>query len=367
MLVVGQTPPPLGGQAVMIEKMLDGDYGEIRLRHVRMAFSREMDEIGKAAPRKLLELIRVIVMIAFVRFRHGAKVLYYPPGGSSAAPLIRDTVILLATRWLFTSTIFHFHASGLGSRIEALPRPLRWLARRAYATPDVAIRLSELAPDDARRIGAEREFIIPNGVEDPFEGSSDTMPAERSEPPTILFVGVLCESKGVSVLLDACGQLREWGSAFRLNLVGRFESAEFERATRERIERLGLASVVELSGVRRGPEKFEAFTSASIFCLPTHFESETFSVVLVEAMSFGLPCVASTWRALPAIVEHGVTGFLVEVRDSADLSRRLKTLIDDHELREAMGRAGRRRYLESFTLAEYRRRLGRVFEVATRI
>ena len=46
-LVVGQTPPPFGGQIMMTKMLLDASYEDIRLFHAPMSFSREMDEIGK--------------------------------------------------------------------------------------------------------------------------------------------------------------------------------------------------------------------------------------------------------------------------------------------------------------------------------
>ena len=73
-VVVGQTPPPIGGQAVMIEAMLQGKHEHVRLHHVRMAFSTEMDQIGRFRLRKLFELVRVIAAIVHARFAHGAQV-----------------------------------------------------------------------------------------------------------------------------------------------------------------------------------------------------------------------------------------------------------------------------------------------------
>ena len=45
-LVIGQTPPPYGGQAIMIKYMLDGKYKNIELHHVRMCFSKQFDALG---------------------------------------------------------------------------------------------------------------------------------------------------------------------------------------------------------------------------------------------------------------------------------------------------------------------------------
>ena len=57
---VGQTPPPYGGQALMIQRIKEGHYDGVQLFHVRMAFSKEMDEIGKASFFKVVHLFKVV-------------------------------------------------------------------------------------------------------------------------------------------------------------------------------------------------------------------------------------------------------------------------------------------------------------------
>ena len=367
-VVVGQTPPPFGGQAVMVEKMLRGDYSPVRLRHVRMAFSREMDEIGKFSSGKLVELLRVIGAIVYARFRYRAGILYYPPGGQNRLPIVRDMAILIATRWLFRKTVFHFHASGLADYYTQLSAPLRFLFRRAYFRPDAGIRLSELAPEDAKKLRAASEYIIPNGIEDcapQLSGAGRAWPAASGHaapsPVNILFVGVICESKGVEVLLAAARLLADRQSMFRLRIMGKFESQAYEERIRALVRERGLSGHVQFLGVLSGQEKHQAFASADIFAFPTFFESETFSVVLVEALSYGLPVVATDWRAIGSIVEDDVCGFLVPIRDPQAVGEKIELLIRDPDLRASMGRAGRRRYENHFTLAKYHQRLRQVF------
>jgi glycosyltransferase involved in cell wall biosynthesis len=363
-IVVGQTPPPYGGQAVMIDQLLRGALPSVRLRHVRMAFSTEMDQVGKFGFGKLLELLRVIAAIVLARFRHRATVLYYPPGGANRLPLLRDFAILIATRWLFRRTVFHFHASGLGARQRELPALLRPFFRLAYYGADAGIRLSELAPDDPRRLRARAEYVVPNGIEDDAVSFLDRE-ERRAGPLRLLFVGLLCESKGVEVLVEACRQLRRRGVDFRLELVGRFESPAYERRVRGAIDEAGLADRIELPGVVTGRAKLERFAAADVFCFPTFFEAETFSVVLVEALSFGLPVVTTRWRGIPSIVDEGEQGFLVPVRDPAALADGIARLAERPQLRREMGRRGRRKFLEEFTAERYRQRLDRILaEVA---
>jgi len=98
-LVVGQTPPPFGGQAIMIQLLLDGAYDDIELVHVRMNFSKELKSTGKLKLAKLWELFRVIAAIYRVKLIKRPKVLYYPPSGPSFVPVIRDIVVLGMTRY----------------------------------------------------------------------------------------------------------------------------------------------------------------------------------------------------------------------------------------------------------------------------
>ena len=120
-LVVGQTPPPFGGQAVMIEALLQAELPRVRLFHVRMAYSDDMESVGKFAPRKVWVLFATILRVWWARLRQGTSVLYYPPAGPNMVPVLRDIVFLCATRWMFRRTVFHFHAGGVSgfAQLEA--------------------------------------------------------------------------------------------------------------------------------------------------------------------------------------------------------------------------------------------------------
>ncbi len=349
-LVVGQLPPPYGGQAVAIESFVRGCYARLQLHPVRMGFSDDMAEVGRVRARKLARLVALVARILWRRVRTGATVLYYPPG-SGVVPVLRDVAILICTRWAFRQSVFHFHAAGLSELGPRLPRPLRALVRFAYRRPDLAIQPSELNPPDGRFVDARRTVIVPCGVPDDV----GRPPARRrSSPPVILYVGVLRESKGLLVLVAACRELRRRGVEFRLRLMGQLESADFDRRLRAGIGEAGLDGRVEFLGVCTGADKYAAFCSSDVFCYPTYFESETFGIVVVEAMKFALPVVATRWRGVPSIVEEGRTGFLVPVHDAAALADRLEVLVTDEDLAQRMGAHGRQAYLSRYTEDSYR-------------
>lgn len=392
-LVVGQTPPPHHGQAIMIERLLRAQFTRVRMYHVRMAFSQTIGEVGRFRLHKMWHLLSVIARIVYHRVVHRTTVLYYPPGGPSRVPLYRDLIILLSTRWMFRYTIFHFHAGGMSELYPQLSRSLQWLMRRGLFGADAGIRVSRGAPDDTGVLQAKRQYVVHNGIEDPLDAvgeslyerydlaratsagngrgkKASTNQQDRSTASTatydrqalrILSMSMLCESKGLSVLIEAAGLLAAHSVPFSLEIAGQFQNDEYERELRKRIDELGISHAVKFLGCVSGDAKWQAFARAGVFCFPTFYEAETFGIVLVEAMSFSLPVVATRWRGVPEVVEDGVTGMLVDVHDPVALAARLEELQDNPALAFEFGRAGRRKFLNEFTSAKFAERMEQVF------
>jgi glycosyltransferase involved in cell wall biosynthesis len=179
-----------------------------------------------------------------------------------------------------------------------------------------------------------------------------------------LFVGLIRASKGILVLIDAMGILAKKGLPFRADIVGKFESQEFEHTVQTRIENLGLMSRIAFKGVLTGVEKHDTYLNADIFCFPSFFES--FGLVAAEAMQFELPVVASRAQGLQSLVIDGVTGFLTEVDDSTATANKIEQLLLDPELRRKMGYAGRQRYLKEYSIEKFHANMDRCFSTITR-
>ncbi|MEX1132168.1 MAG: glycosyltransferase family 4 protein [Flavobacteriales bacterium] len=357
-LVVGQTPPPFGGQAVMIEHLLHGKFDRIQLFHVRMAFSEDMESVGKFALRKVLVLFTTIAAVWWARIRYRTQVLYYPPSGPNKVPVLRDIVLLCATRWLFRKVVFHFHAGGVSTFQAQLPSALRPLFRFAYRKPALAIRTAPQNPQDGEALGALRDVVVPNGIPD-LRGSVPERSAGPGEPIVILFTGVLIPSKGVRVLLEAFKILVDRGVHARLEIMGKWGDVAFAGECIRFVEQHGLGDKVDFLGVKRDHKKNVHFAACDIFCFPSFFEAESFGLVLAEAMQFAKPVVSTLWQGIPSVVQHGVNGYLVPIQDAAAVADRLAELAADPALRERMGEEGRRIFASDLTLEAFHRSMER--------
>lgn len=98
----------------------------------------------------------------------------------------------------------------------------------------------------------------------------------------------------------------------------------------------------------------EAYRDADLFVLPSKIsedgDRDGLPNVLMEAQSQGLACLSTNISGIPELIEHGETGWLVEQRDAAALTRALQTLIEEPDLRHRLGRAGNTRVREKFSM-----------------
>ncbi len=360
-LVIGQTPPPYGGQAVMIDYMLNCNFEHIELFHVRMCFSREMNERGKISFYKFTHIFSIIKQTYFLKFKHKIKVLYYPPSNSPKISIIKDIVLLLFTRFIFKKVIFHFHAAGISEEIPKMNPILKAIALLALGKPDLAITSSEFNPQDGKYLKASKTTIIPLGIPDVYPASEARSQTATDAPIKLLFVAVLNSTKGEGVLLDAVYKLHQTGYKVELHIAGKFEAEEYRNLFFQNVKQYGLDNYVKYLGVIKGKEKEQAFLEADIFCFPSFFISESFGVVLLEAMEYKLPLVATKWRGIQSVVEDGRNGYLVDIKNADQLAEKLLTLIRDPSLIETMGNNSRDMFIEKYTVEKYINNLNTAF------
>lgn len=358
-LIVGQTPPPYHGQAIAIENIVKASYEAVEISHVRLQFSRALNEVSQFRMRKVLHLVGTVIRIVFFRFRHRIDILYYPPAGPDRIAIWRDFLILIPTRPLYRKTVFHFHASGLSTMYSRLSLLERVLFRVAYGEPTGAIRLATDTEPDAEFVRARSEFIIPYGIGDRYRDFAAARVPHKIVP-RILWVSNLHESKGIFVLLDACEILRRRGIPFELHVIGAPASEAVNDRIERRLEQAGIKNSVQSLGPLTGDNKWRAFANGDVFCLPTFYEREGMPLVILEAMQFALPVVATDWRGIPAMVKDGETGFLVPVRDTVATADRLERLLRDSGLRQTLGASARAEFERNFTLQIFRQRIEKV-------
>ena len=169
--------------------------------------------------------------------------------------------------------------------------------------------------------------------------------------PLLVCVTTLEPYKGLGALLEACGRLEAAGFDFACEIVGEGWLAPSLGAD---IARGRLTARIRLRGALRQDEVTSLLHQASIVVLPgmvaPHGPIGGFPVALMEAMAAERPVVASAIAAIPELVEHGVTGLLVEPGNAGALTDAIAVLLLDPVRARELGRRGRRKVLREFRL-----------------
>lgn len=361
-VVVGQIPPPLGGQAVMIKKMLDHPYQAALLHHAPMKFTKGMDGMGKVSVGKIIEVVAVIFRVVKLKLKTRADVLYYPPSGPNLTPILRDAVILSALRPLFKKTIFHFHASGSSLLVARLPKGMRRWVTKAFDQPLVGIRTTHSGINDSQYFHALQDTVVYCGVEAPTHpGGWSAACQQGADPIRLSYMSVVKESKGIFDLLSALTLLKAQGVRFSLQVAGEFDSAATRQRFDQQVQMDGLNEFIQVLGPLDGDAKRHFFLTTDIFCFPTFFEAESFGIVAIEAMSYGIPVVATRWRSLPEIVGDDAQGILVEANAPSELAAAIARLANDEALRVRLGRGGAAKFQAQFSIAVFHHQMDTVF------
>ena len=219
---------------------------------------------------------------------------------------------------------------------------------QAVTSPSTAqaseiIRRRSWSPDRIR--------VIPNPI------SADMLKAASEHKPTndvglehwALYAGRLAPVKGIEPLLESAKRIHDSFPNVTFVFAGPWQMPHPPEMYDLELNRRSKHGVLWI-GPQQPSQLIEWYRRADVFVMPSYYE--TFGIGVVEAMAFGFPVIATRSGGLPEVVEDGVTGILVQPGDSEALAAAISHLLNEPELRQRMGKAGRERVLADFTVGQ---------------
>ena len=187
-------------------------------------------------------------------------------------------------------------------------------------------------------------LYIPNAIEDIPKKVS-----ERTEK-RLISVGRLSIEKGYTDLMDVFDIVHQQYPDWHLDIIG----DGIERSTIEqKIKQNGLEQVVTLHGFQDKTYINQWLSNSSIYVMASHTES--FGIVLLEAFSYGLPCVAfDSAEGANLLISNNWDGYLISNRDKNQMAKRICELIQNQNRRIIMGDNGRKK-AEKYQIKEIKK------------
>ena len=211
---------------------------------------------------------------------------------------------------------------------------------------DVVTSVSRFMAERAKELGIQKDIhVIPNFVDtDIFlPAPCDLFTPDEKPAITIAHVSNFRPVKRIDDLVYAMCIAVKQAPDLKLMLIG---DGPERHKIEQLINHLDLNDNITMTGYRRDIPNLLRCADALVLCSQT----ESAPLTLLEAMSCGLPVIATEVGGIPEIVDHGRDGFLVEVKHPEAIAERILELNADQKKRLRLGAAGRRKVLENYTI-----------------
>ena len=240
----------------------------------------------------------------------------------------------------------YFHGSEL-NLLNKLPDPFKLFFKTLFKRADGVTVNSNFTKKRTERL----ELGIPIEVV-PFGNphlEGEMFKFHGIEKKRILFVGRLIDVKSPQTLLMAFKLLKDRYPDATLTFVG---DGPLRRTLEEMAEGLGVSNSVFFKGFLGGRDLETAYLNGDIFVLPSTVDkaghTETLGVVAIEALSYGLPVIASRVGGIPDIVIDGKTGLLFQPENHRELADKISFLIEHPDFAKKLVEQGQAHVRSNF-------------------
>jgi len=348
-LFIMQFPPPIHGVSVMNDIIRNSTLinSKFQCDYINLATAKNINDLQKNSFFKYILTLKIISKSFYKMLTNRYEYVYitiFPFGFS----FIKDSIIVLLVRFLGQKPLLHLHTYGFREN-SIYSKFKRKYYSFVFKNVNV-ICLSPLLIEDISHIYKGKVFILPNGI--PQVNFKNTYNNEQN-PITLLYLSNLIKGKGILLIIDAIDRLNKKGINFFFRIVGSEGDIKYSQLT-ELIKLKGLENKVIILGPKFGNDKYDEFKNAGIFLLPSNYD--TFGLVLLEAMQYGVPCISSNIGGIPDLIGDG-RGVLMENISVDDLELCINKLLTDKLLRQNISHKSFDYYISNFTVNIFESRL----------
>jgi glycosyltransferase involved in cell wall biosynthesis len=293
-------------------------------------------------------MLRYLVAAVRAARRERADLVVVTPS-FYAGPFLKDAAMIVTLRTLTRARIVAWvNMDPVRLGLSRKPWWYRRIAALALGRVDSWVASATTLLDQwPSFIPRGRRFAIAYGIpEAPVRAAS-----AESDRLRVCFLSSLEEAKGWTDLLDAAAEVCSSQPSVVFDFYGDVGVGSTWEQIFHRFAATAHPDRIRWHGVVRGDAKWASLAASDLFCLPSH--TEQLPLVLLEAMSAGLPVVATRVGAVEEAVVEGSGGWLVDPRRPQELTRQLLEALSDRERLRRYGRFNALRQRREYSLERF--------------
>lgn len=355
LLCILHRSPPMHGAAKVGDFIASSEKlnAEFECRFITIKSSDTIGDIGKVSFRKLYLVVELYLKVLWALLTFRPQKIYFTASIRSVA-FYRD--LLISTLWkaykLFSSVdvYYQYHTKGVNEFVSASVLNLKLTN---FFLQDVnIILLSPMLKSDFDKVQSFTGIsYLPNGVDNALEDFEFKELIERKykeqESIDILYLSNMIKSKGYFQVLELANQTKK--QKIHYHFAGGWQSAEDEKEFFDYIEQHELTEKVIFHGFVNGSEKRKLLEKAHLFIFPTRYRNEAFPLSILEALSYGVPVIATDEGSIPYIVDQQCG---IVLNKGCHLLNALEQA-QKNLLNEKTAIYCRQRYLDKFSLEQF--------------
>jgi glycosyltransferase involved in cell wall biosynthesis len=339
-LILGPYSSYPGGIVTVIENLKNSKISEmcnLFIRNTGKTTSQDRSFIqGLFAQIKIIILLVNLIIIKKIDIVHIHT--------CSGFTYWRDCIYIFLGKVLRCKIVCHIHGGGFGHFASQMNYFKRVIFKFTLESSDSLIVLTDYWKQSLSYYAPNASWkIVENGVPLPKKNLFF-----NKKPTIFLFIGDLSQQKGVRDLIKAAAAAAIDGFDGIICIAGHEASPGQLESLHELTKEEGIQHQIKFLGVVLGEEKKKLLSGATCLVLPSYVEG--LPMVLLEAMSYGIPVISTMVGGIPELVKHNREGFLIEPGNINSLAKYLLLIQNDPLLAQKLGVEARKKIENSYSI-----------------
>jgi glycosyltransferase involved in cell wall biosynthesis len=347
--------PPMHGAAMVGDFVATSEKLNERFdcKFITIKSSDTLADIGLINHKKVYYAIELFFKVIFSLFVFRPQKIYFTASVRGVA-FYRDLFISLSWKLykLFTpvSIYYHYHTKGVDKFVSNSVLNLN--LTRFFLKNVTLIVLTPLLTIDFNKVKTFKKILyLSNGVKNPLSNIDFNALLDvkfmKASTLHVLYLSNMIKSKGYYEVLKLAKISND--KSIQFHFAGGWQSDIDKKLFFSFVEKHGLGDNVTFHGFVNGYEKDALLKKASFLVFPTKYESESFGLVIIEALSYGVPIIATDEGSIPYIVDEQCGIVINDLEKLPDALNKAMNLF----LNRKSAVYCRERYLDNFSLEQF--------------